>query len=112
MDRNTDRPLPASFDELIRTSAVPVLVDFWAEWCGPCRTVSPIVEGIAREYAGRLVTVKVNVDTKPRLAAQFQIQGIPTIMMFWKGKAVMRTTGAQAQAQLKQQIEAALAKLL
>jgi thioredoxin len=86
--------LPGSFFELIRVSDMPVLVDFWAEWCGPCRTVSPAIERLAREYAGRLLTVKVNVDRRPQVAQTYEVQGIPTIMLFWKGESRMRLTGA------------------
>ena len=67
--------------------------------------VSPIVQQIAKEYAGRLITVKVNVDKKSHVAARYQIQSIPTIMMFWKGEPIMRAVGAQSHAQLKEQIE-------
>lgn len=111
MKQNTNPALPKSFDELIRTSEVPVLVDFWAAWCGPCTMVSPIVEQLAREYSDRLVTIKVNVDKKPHIASQYSVQGIPTIMLFWKNKPIMRTTGAQSQGQLKQQIENALTNI-
>ena len=86
--------LPGSFFELVRLSEMPVLVDFWAEWCGPCRTVSPAIERLAREYAGRVLTVKVNVDRKPNVAQAYEIQGIPTIMLFWRGEPRMRLTGA------------------
>jgi thioredoxin 1 len=86
--------LPGSFFELVRLSQLPILVDFWAEWCGPCRTVSPAIERLAREYAGRILTVKVNVDRKPAVAQAYEIQGIPTIMLFWRGEPRMRLTGA------------------
>ena len=110
MVQATDHPLPKSFEELIRTSDLPVLVDFWAAWCGPCKMVSPAVEKLAKEFAGRLITVKVNVDQKQHIAAHYQIQGIPTIMLFHKGEPVMRTTGALPEDQLRQQIEGALSK--
>ncbi len=87
MDAGHANGLPASFFELVRVSEVPVLVDFWAEWCGPCRIVSPTIERLARENHGRLLTVKVNVDRRPQVAQAYEIQGVPTIMLFWKGEA-------------------------
>jgi thioredoxin 1 len=94
-----------SFYELIGGSERPVLVDFWAEWCGPCRMVSPVIERLAREYSGRLTTVKVNVDRKPEIAGRYQVTSIPTIMMFWRGEPVMRLQGAQPYQAIRQQIE-------
>ncbi len=99
-----------SFEDLIRDSDKPVLVDFWAEWCAPCRMVSPIVEKIAKEYSGRLSTIKVNVDKKPQVAARYQVSSIPTIMMFWRGEPALRIIGAQTYGQIKQQIEASWPK--
>jgi thioredoxin 1 len=96
--------LPKSFLELIRVSDVPILVDFWAEWCGPCRVVSPAIQRIARECTGRLLTVKVNVDRKPDVAQAFEVQGIPTIMLFWKGESRMRLTGAYPYESILQNI--------
>jgi len=101
---------PKSFEELIRTSERPVLVDFWAEWCGPCRTVSPTVERLAREYSGRLLTVKINVDQKPEIAGRYAVSSIPTIMMFWRGEPVMRLQGAQPYNAIRQHIEGSLPK--
>ncbi|RLD09378.1 thioredoxin [candidate division KSB1 bacterium] len=97
--------LPKTFNELINNSPLPVLVDFWAEWCGPCRQVSPAVQQIAREYKGRLLTVKVNVDEKPHVAAQYQIQSIPTIMLFKNGQPIMRLTGAYPYGAIKAEID-------
>lgn len=94
-----------SFNELITTSETPVLVDFWAEWCAPCRMVTPVIKKIAREYSGRLTTVKVNVDQKPQIAGKYAIRSIPTIMMFWNGQPIMQAVGAQSYEQLKQQID-------
>ena len=97
--------LPPSFFELVRISQVPVLVDFWAEWCGPCRIVSPTIERLARENLGRILTVKVNVDRKPQVAQAFEIQGIPTIMLFWRGEPRMRLTGAYPYEAILQNIQ-------
>jgi thioredoxin len=96
---------PSSFFELIRTAEKPVLVDFWAEWCMPCRTVSPVVERIAKEYSGRIMTVKVNVDKSPAVAGHYDVSSIPTIMLFSKGRPVMRVLGARPYEELKRQVD-------
>ncbi len=103
--------LPKSFDELINQSKQPVLVDFWAEWCGACKMVSPVVQRIASEYKGRLLVVKVNVDQKPQLSGKYQITSIPTIMMFYKGQVIMRISGALPYEALKAEVEKKLAEL-
>jgi thioredoxin 1 len=97
--------LPGSFLELVRVSDMPVLVDFWAEWCVPCRTVSPSIQRLAHENAGRFLTVKVNVDRRPQVAQSCEIQGIPTIMLFWRGEARMKLTGAYPYEIILQNIQ-------
>ncbi len=84
----------ATFESEVLKSKVPVLVDFWAPWCGPCRTIAPVVEQMAQKYAGRAKVVKVNVDDNPRIAQQFQILSIPTLMTFKNGSAIKRQVGA------------------
>jgi len=106
MNSSSDKhTLPRSFEQLIRQSDKPVLVDFWAEWCGPCRMVSPAIEKIASELKGKILTVKVNVDKKKHIAAAYQITGIPTIMLFVNGEPEMRLSGAYPYEVLKQEIE-------
>ncbi len=84
----------ASFDSEVLKSKMPVLVDFWAPWCGPCRSIAPVVEQMAQKYAGRAKVVKVNVDDNPRIAQQFQILSIPTLMVFKNGTTFRRQVGA------------------
>ena len=105
------RPLPKSFDDLVRESRVPVLVDFWAEWCGPCHMISPSIKKIATEHKNDLLTVKVNVDEKQHIAAKYRIQSIPTVMMFYRGEVIMRLTGALPYPALKSEVEKALQKV-
>ena len=99
------RILPASFADLITSSPIPVLVDFWAEWCSPCRMVSPTIARLAKDYTGRLLTVKVNVDRRPHVAERYEVQAIPTIMLFWQGEPVMRLLGAQGYESIRREIE-------
>lgn len=101
-----ERKLPASFFELIQTSDVPILAEFWAEWCEACRLVSPTVQRIAKDFSDRMLTVKVNIDRRPNVADRYRVDSIPTIMMFWKGEPVMRLMGAQSYDAIRQEIEA------
>jgi thioredoxin len=82
------------FDQTVSSSTVPVVVDFWAPWCGPCRMVSPVLDDIAGKYPGRIKVVKVNSDENPALSQQLGIQGIPTIILFRDGKEIDRLVGA------------------
>jgi thioredoxin 1 len=92
----------ATFDRLVGQSDKPVLVDFWAPWCGPCRAVAPTVERLAQEFAGRAVVAKLNVDENPRTAQRFGITGIPALFIFERGQVVERLVGAQPFAALRQ----------
>ena len=93
-----------SFDEEI-TASVPVLVDFWAPWCGPCRMVSPVVEQMGREYAGRLKVVKLDIDHAPAIASRFGVQGIPLLVVIRDGQEIDRLVGAVPAATLRAMLE-------
>jgi thioredoxin 1/thioredoxin 2 len=97
-----------TLDELIRTSENPVFIDFWAEWCGPCRTMAQAVQELAKEFSGRITVVKVNVDRQPDAAARFQVQSIPALLLFDKGAVKWRTAGAMPYASLRQEVLMAL----
>lgn len=96
------------FAEVAERSPIPVVPDLWAPWCGPCRTVSPILEQLAAEFAGRCKLVRVNVDTAPRLGSRFAVQGIPTLLLLHDGREVARQVGAALAAHLRDWLEASL----
>jgi thioredoxin 2 len=95
----------ADFPTVVEQSTIPVLVDFWAPWCGPCRVVSPTVEQIARDLPGKLKLVKVNTDDAPNLSQRFGIRGIPTLILFDHGKPAARVTGALPAPALRTWVE-------
>ena len=97
------------FAEAVERSSVPVLVDIWAPWCGPCRMVSPVVEQLARERTGRLKVAKVNSDTSPEVSRRHRVSSIPTLLLYVDGKEVARSIGAKPAPQLRSWLDAALA---
>src|SRR3982751_354386 len=103
--KNTVTVTDASFASDVLGSDKPVLVDFWAEWCGPCKMVAPVLEEIAAEHAEKLTVVKVNIDENPEIARRFQIMSIPTMSVFADGEVVKSIVGAKPKAALLRDLE-------
>ena len=101
----------ATYESIVAAAALPVLLDLWAPWCGPCRMVTPALENIARDHAGRAKLVKVNVDESPQVAQRFEVQGIPTLIVLHKGQVISRQTGAAPEQVLRAWLDGALANL-
>jgi thioredoxin 1 len=108
MGANTVAVTDASFDAEVRQSSIPVVVDFWAEWCGPCRMIGPALEELAGQYAGRVKIVKVNVDENPESPAALGVRGIPAMFLFKDGQVVSNKVGAAPKAALENWITSAL----
>jgi thioredoxin 2 len=105
-----ETPDAASFDAAIRDSALPVVVDFWAPWCGPCRMVAPELARVAANHAGQYLILKVNTDAVPELGERFRIQSIPTMAVFANGREAGRSSGARPAAEIESFIESTLAR--
>lgn len=108
MSENVSQLTDATFDETISSADTPVLVDFWAEWCGPCKMIAPILDEIADEKAGALNVAKVNVDDSPDVARRFEVMSIPTLLLFKDGEVQHKIVGAKGKAQLLDEISSHL----
>ena len=98
----------SNFDQMVLQSKTPVMVDFWAAWCGPCRMVEPIVEELANDYEGKVTIARLNVDENPKTASQYGIMSIPTLLIFKDGAPVSNIVGFRPKAELKRSLDTIL----
>ena len=98
----------SNFDELLMNSTQPVVVDFWAEWCGPCRLIGPVIEELSKEYEGRAIVGKVDVDANSEVSAKFNVRSIPTVLFIQNGVVVDKSVGAVPKATLAEKLNALL----
>jgi thioredoxin 1 len=98
----------SNFDSEVLKSSQPVLIDFWATWCGPCRAIAPVVEQLAKEYAGKLKVGKVDIDQHPKTPTTYEVRSIPTLLLFKDGKVVGQIVGAVARPKIEELIKKAL----
>jgi thioredoxin 1 len=108
MDTQEQASQTTDFDTFISSQNLPVLTDFWADWCQPCHMMSPVLKDLAKDWKGRLKVIKVNTEKKPELANRFGISGIPTFILFKEGREVHRVSGAMPLAHLKRELESRL----
>ena len=100
MSENIKHVSDATFDKEVLQSATPVLVDYWAEWCGPCKMIAPILDDVAKSYAGKLTVAKLDIDANPGVPAKYGIRGIPTLILFKGGEVAAQKVGALSKSQL------------
>jgi len=94
-----------NFDDIVNNSEKPVLVDFWASWCGPCRAIAPVMDELSEEYDGKAILAKVNVDNEREISTKFRIMSIPTVMLFKGGQVVEKIVGARSKADFKNMLD-------
>lgn len=94
-----------AFEKTVLQSTIPVIVDFWAPWCGPCKAIAPTLEKIAKDYAGKLIVAKVNTDEDPEYAVKYGVQGIPTMLFISSGKVVHRTVGSLPERLIREAVD-------